>query len=224
MTTPSLSRRDFLQLSAGALGASGAAHHAAAQPGEKSLAIVLDPAFASSPPVSLAVHELRAALARHGLALRQAQSVEGTEPFFIVAAGPSLPLAAASLGRASVQLPRKPESLAIVASTFNGKAGVLAAANDSRGLMYALRELADRIRYSPRPMQALQPREPLVEEPFTEVRSVGRLFVSDVEDRPWFESREFWPSYLSMLAAQRFNRLHLALGIGYDSLEGVTDA
>jgi hypothetical protein len=56
------------------------------------------------------------------------------------------------------------------------------------------------------------------------VRSVGRLFVSDVEDRPWFEDREFWPPYLSMLASQRFNRLHLALGIGYDSLQGVTDS
>jgi hypothetical protein len=73
-------------------------------------------------------------------------------------------------------------------------------------------------------MQALQPLRPHVEEPFNEVRSVGRLFVSDVEDRPWFENRAFWPPYLSMLAAQRFNRLHLALGIGYDSLEGVTDA
>jgi hypothetical protein len=223
MTTPSRSRREFL-LSAGSLAALGGAPHVAAQPEERSLAIVLDRAFASSTPVSLAVHELRQALAGRGFALRQAQSTEDSAPFFIVAAGPNQPLAAAALGRASVQLPRKPESLAIVAAAFNGKPGVLATANDFRGLMYALRELADRVRHAPHPMQALQPLRPLVEEPFTEVRSAGRLFVSDVEDRPWFENRAFWPPYLSMLAAQRFNRLHLALGIGYDSLEGVTDA
>jgi hypothetical protein len=33
-----------------------------------------------------------------------------------------------------------------------------------------------------------------------------------------------WPAYLSMLAAQRFNRFNLALGIGYDFLTNVTDA
>ena len=63
MTTPSLSRRDFLQLSAGSLGALDAASPAAAQSEEKSVAILLDPAFASSPPVSLAVQELGQALA-----------------------------------------------------------------------------------------------------------------------------------------------------------------
>ena len=224
MTTPSLSRRDFLQLSAGSLGALGAASPEAAQPEEKSVAILLDPSFASSPPVSLAVQELGQALAGRGLALRQAHSIEGAAPFFIVAAGPNLPLAAAALRSAAVQLPARPESLALVTTELNGKPGVLATANDSRSLMYALRELADRVRHAPDPMQALQPLKPLVEEPFTEVRSVGRLFVSDVEDRPWFENRDFWPPYLSMLAAQRFNRLHLALGIGYDSLVGVTDS
>src|SRR6185437_12137976 len=72
MTTPSLTRRDFLQLSAGSLGALSAAP-AAAQPEENSPAIVLDPAFASSSPVTLAVQELRQALAGRGIALRQAQ-------------------------------------------------------------------------------------------------------------------------------------------------------
>jgi hypothetical protein len=90
--------------------------------------------------------------------------------------------------------------------------------------MYAVRELADRVRYAPDPVLALQPERPVVEAPFTEVRGIGRLFVSDVEDKPWFEDAEFWPGYLSMLAAQRFNRLHLAFGISYDSLQAVTDA
>ena len=228
MTTSSWSRRDFLQLSAGSLGALGAAAYAAAQPPEKTVAIVVESSdpFASSPPVALAVQELADALAGHGLALRQAASVRESPPaqLCIVAASQDAPVASATLQRASVQPSRKPESLALVASTFEGRPGVLACASDARGLMYAVRELADRVRHASDPIRALQPSKPLVETPFTEVRSIGRLFVSDVEDRPWLEDPEFWPPYLAMLAAQRFNRLHLAFGIGYDSLEGVTDS
>ncbi len=56
------------------------------------------------------------------------------------------------------------------------------------------------------------------------VRSVARLFTSDVEDKPWFNDREMWPAYFDMLAKAGFNRFHLALGIGYDFLREVTDA
>jgi hypothetical protein len=61
------------------------------------------------------------------------------------------------------------------------------------------------------------------DQPFNQVRSMMRLFVSDVEDKPWFNDREMWPAYFSMLAAQRFNRFQLAFGIGYDFLREVTD-
>jgi hypothetical protein len=42
-------------------------------------------------------------------------------------------------------------------------------------------------------------------------------------DKPWYNDREMWPAYLSVLAAQRFNRFNLTLGIGYDFLRNVTD-
>jgi hypothetical protein len=61
------------------------------------------------------------------------------------------------------------------------------------------------------------------DQPFNQVRSIMRLFVSDVEDKPWFNDREMWPAYFSMLAEQRFNRFQLAFGIGYDFLRDVTD-
>src|ERR1700689_1547942 len=61
------------------------------------------------------------------------------------------------------------------------------------------------------------------DQPFNRVRGIVRLFVSDVEDKPWFNDREMWPAYFSMLAAQRFNRFQLAFGIGYDFLREVTD-
>lgn len=60
--------------------------------------------------------------------------------------------------------------------------------------------------------------------PANAVRSIQRLFVSDVEDKPWFYDREMWPRYLGMLAENRFTRFNLSFGIGYDFLRGVTDA
>ena len=51
-----------------------------------------------------------------------------------------------------------------------------------------------------------------------------RLFASDIEDKPWYNDREMWPRYLTMLATQRFNRFNLSLGLGYDFLRRVTDA
>jgi hypothetical protein len=56
------------------------------------------------------------------------------------------------------------------------------------------------------------------------IRSVQRLFSSDVEDKPWFNDREMWPRYLAMLAESGFNRFNLSFGIGYDFLRQVTDA
>jgi hypothetical protein len=60
--------------------------------------------------------------------------------------------------------------------------------------------------------------------PANAVRSVQRLFTSEVEDKPWFYDREMWPHYLAVLAENRFNRFNLSFGIGYDFLRAVTDA
>jgi hypothetical protein len=64
----------------------------------------------------------------------------------------------------------------------------------------------------------------IAERPANAVRSVQRLFTSEVEDKPWFYDREMWPPYLAMLAENRFNRFNLSFGIGYDFLRAVTDA
>jgi hypothetical protein len=60
--------------------------------------------------------------------------------------------------------------------------------------------------------------------PANGVRSVLRLFASDVEDKPWFYDRDMWPRYLAMLAQNRFTRFNLSLGLGHDFLRNVTDA
>ena len=100
---------------------------------------------------------------------------------------------------------------------------LLACGRDARGLVYALLELADRVQNAAGPAAALTIPKPIVEQPANRIRSLTRLFVSDVEDKPWFNDRQMWPRYLSMLATQRFNRFNLGLGIGYDFLREVTD-
>jgi len=60
--------------------------------------------------------------------------------------------------------------------------------------------------------------------PANAVRSMQRLFASEVEDKPWFYDRDQWTRYFAMLAESRFTRFNLSLGLGYDFLRQVTDA
>jgi hypothetical protein len=87
-----------------------------------------------------------------------------------------------------------------------------------RGLVYAILDLAQRAGQS-----GFGVTRPITESPANSVRSVARFFVSDVEDKPWFNDRDFWPPYLTMLAAQRFNRFNFTLGIGYDFARQIRD-
>jgi hypothetical protein len=66
--------------------------------------------------------------------------------------------------------------------------------------------------------------ETVAERPANRIRSAMRLFVSETEDKAWYNDRAFWRDYLTMLATHRFNRFNLALGLGYDGPAGLTDA
>ena len=119
-------------------------------------------------------------------------------------------------------IPDAQESL--VLTPINSRSSViLASGSDSRGLMYAVLELADRVSFATNPLRELKSIKPTVERPANPIRSVGRLFASDVEDKPWFNNREFWLRYLTMLATNRFNRINLTFGLGYDFTRDITD-
>jgi hypothetical protein len=205
-----MNRRRFLQ----AAGAAGTAGVLAA--GGERIAIVADPAhpIAGQAPVRWAVDHLAETLSARGVAIQRCPRIAETP------AG-SMCIAAAA-GNPAV--PTVPEALGLIPTRVNGRSVLQASGHDARGLVYALLELADRVENSSNPIAALAVPKPVVERPANRVRSVARLFTSDVEDKPWYNDREMWPRYLTMLAAQRFNRFHLALGIGYDFLRNVTDA
>ena len=142
----------------------------------------------------------------------------------IVAAGADSPVARGMLSDGKVSLPQLPESLALILGKYKNRPTLLACGRDARGLVYAMTELADRVRNCPRLSSNLNVSEPIVEQPTACVRGIMRSFTSDVEDKPWYNDRKFWKPYLSMLASQRFNRFNLAFGIGYDFTRNIKDA
>jgi hypothetical protein len=223
------SRRDFLQMAALSLGALGAGSSAAARPpAGTGISLIADPAdsVASSQPAVFAIQQLMSAIKRHGVPVRRFESAEQapSSDLCVVAAGADSSFAAEMLRKAGISMPDTAECLGLLPSVHNERNFLLACGRDARGLMYALLELADRVEYADAPLGAFKVEQAVIEQPFNEIRSIGRLFSSDIEDKPWFNDREMWREYFAMLATQRFNRFHLAFGIGHDFLTQVKDA
>ncbi len=222
MTLPS-SRRKFLQ-TAGAVSALAPLAEAASA----GVSIVLDPTdpVASSGPARWAARELELALAATGLSVQRCERIAGAKPInrCIISAGSRSDVGRRILASARVSIAAKPEALGIVPASFASRPVLLATGNDIRGLVFALLELADSVRNEGNLAKSLSSPAAIVETPANAIRAVTRLFTSDVEDKPWFNDREMWPPYLTMLATHRFNRFNLALGIGYDFIRNVTDA
>lgn len=192
------------------------------------VSIVTDPAdrTANSRPSQWAAKELEEALKDEGVNVfrcdRLAQARSGD--LIIVAAGSDSSLARQLLRDAKKRIPAVPDALGLVPVSLDGKQVLLACGHDVRGLVYALLELTDRVKYSDNPSDSLNIQESVIEQPANTIRSLNRLFVSNIEDKPWYYDHEMWKRYLTMVTTQRFNRFNLSFGIGYDSLVHVTDA
>ena len=232
-----IDRRQFLQQAGLAIGAAGVlggcADTGQKHPSQAALGsnqhftIVSDPEdpIASSPAGQWAVQQLCEAFESRGqkphTVVRLQDAPDGP---CIFAAGADSPVARGMLAGEKVALPQSPESLALIAGKYNNRPVLLACGRDARGLVYAMTELADRVRNSAQLTSSLNVSHPIVEQPTARVRGIMRSFTSDVEDKPWYNDREFWKPYLSMLASQRFNRFNLAFGIGYDFTRNIKDA
>jgi hypothetical protein len=231
-----MNRRRFLKRSGVLIG--GVAANAASLPGatlpagelggSAGVAILVDPsdAVATLGPVRWAINELSAALAASQILVQPIArpSDAPAKSTCLLVAGTEQPQARELLRRAGLEMSREPESLGLVPFQGDGRGTVLVCGQDARGLVYALLELADRVKYGEHPRNTFGLRKPILEHPANIVRGNMRLFASDVEDKRWFYDRAFWQRYLTMLAAERFNRFNLALGLGYDFTSGIRDA
>lgn len=222
-----LNRRSFIAktaaVAAGAAALPWFAGRVQAASGGPQVAIVLDPndAVAKEPPVRWAAEYLRDVLNARGATARIVDALDQvpTDQECIVATGRKGALAQSS----NMAVPDAPEALGLSQGVLVHRRFLLACGADARGLVYALLEVADRVGLGGEPLAALRGVEPTVERPANRIRSAMRLFVSDVEDKGWYNDRAFWQDYLTMLVSQRFNRFHLALGIGYDGPQGLRD-
>ncbi|MFB3776965.1 MAG: hypothetical protein ACE141_05115 [Bryobacteraceae bacterium] len=221
MRSTDYNRRQFLK-TAGSLPVAGAVAGGAG----RTVSLVSDPSdsVACSAPPQWALGELEKALAARGVKVERRESAaQATGELCIIAAGRENTAVRQMFRAAGVAVAAEAEALGLAPATVNGKPALAACGHDARGLVYALLELADRVEHSGDPMAALTAQKPVVEQPANRIRSLTRLFCSDVEDKPWYNDREMWPHYLTTLATQRFNRFNLSLGIGYDFLREVTD-
>jgi hypothetical protein len=216
-----MQRRDFLKLT-GAATAFGLTHRGLASTGGRVSVIVAagDPC-AIGDPIYWAVGQLRKALVSKGVACDMVQSPEQAagSTLVVLVAGPGSPLAQDFPHAAPLD---HPESLHLTPGRLFGTQAVWVSASGERGFVYGLLEMAERVQFLPEPLAALHLDAAIEEKPANEVRSVCRLFCSEVEDLPWYYDKDFWRTYLDALAASRFNRFNFSYGLAYDFPRRVT--
>lgn len=181
--------------------------------------------IAAAPAVDRAIDVLRTALQAKGMRVEVLDRPPSDDDAGVVVfvAGSGSAVAGRILARAGVSVPSVPEALGLVPGEPGGPPRVLAYGSDVRGLVFAILELADRAEHAEDPSAAILTERPIVERPTNAVRSVARLFASEIDDKPWLLDEGFWRRYLSMVVAQRFNRVNLMVGLGYNFPWHITD-
>jgi hypothetical protein len=222
------SRRDFIKTTAAAAAAaSGISLPSVSAESKPAVSIFPDPddKIIAEAPVQWAIEQLRDAFTSRGLTSQvvSPQNQTSAAERIIIGSTNSTP-AHERLARQKVSVPDFPEALALVRSNSHGQTDLLACGTDVRGLVFAVLELTDRVRFASNPLKDLQSIDTIVQRPANKIRSIARPFNSDVEDKSWFYDRSFWQAYLTELATQRFNRFSLTFGIGYDFTTDITDA
>lgn len=165
-------------------------------------------------PASFAARELAASLRAKNLEVRQ-----------IALSGPIPEGAAILIGlqangtrlgelqrNGKLAVPASAEAFALTAAELEGRRIAVAAGSDSRGLMYALLELARRIEFldSHTPVDPwLRQLRPESGRPAVPSRGMIQFLHSADLERSWYYDREYWENYLGMLARDRFNSFNL---------------
>ncbi|MCU4974069.1 hypothetical protein OB955_15170 [Halobacteria archaeon AArc-m2/3/4] len=103
----------------------------------------------------------------------------------------------------------EPESVVFQWADTGSRTALVVAGSDTRGLVYALLELAERV--DDGGLEALDAVENVVETPDNEVRGVDR-FVAGPQEDEWFFDDEFWHTFFDRLVRARFNRFVLIVG------------
>jgi hypothetical protein len=120
--------------------------------------------------------------------------------------------ASALIGSGGVQVPKTPESLLIRHCAWQEKQALLVTAADDTGLMYALLDIADHIRWAADPEKPLSEIRDTAETPHVAERglSIYTMQQRHFEDR--LHDEAYWTKFLDTLAKNRFNAFEVAFG------------
>ena len=208
-------RRTFLKLTTAAASVT-AIEFSQALPTGNGIALIVDrdSALTTSAPVEWAVEQFRQALMGKGIV----SSTTGNALTVVVS--PVTGLLAKTFGNLAGITDS--ETTALIPGNHNNAPAILVTGIDTRGIVYGLLELTERVRLNDNAFTSLHLSGPMIEITPNKVRSVARAFLSEIEDKAWFYDRTFWRDYLDTLISARFNRFNFALGFGYDFPRGVT--
>jgi hypothetical protein len=217
-----MQRRQFLKIS-GAITALSLSHRVLAGPSQQ-ISIILeggDPC-ASGDPVGWAAAQLRNALLAKGVLCEivSSEAQAAGSAFSVLVANPASGLAG-KFPQAGAPL-SNPESLRLIPGRVMGAPAILVSAIGTRGFVYGLLELTERVSFNADLATGLHLAGAIEDHPANQVRSVSRMFCSEIDDKTWYYDQDFWRGYLDVLAASRFNRFNFTLGLGYDFPRGVT--
>lgn len=216
-----IKRREFLKMAGAAATLSLGPRLSAEANGR--ISVIIDPndSVTTSGPVGRAAEQLQRTLLERGM---KCEIVKNTAQ----ARGSALCIAVAptnsSLGQgfdASVPL-ESANSLRLAPGRVDGTPAVLVSGVDQLGYIYGLLELAERAKFESDPLRALHLDRATEEKPANDVRCIGRYFCSEVEDKPWYYDKTFWPDYLDALVASRFNRFNYSVGLSYNGTRNIT--
>jgi hypothetical protein len=122
--------------------------------------------------------------------------------------------AAALLRRAGKPLPEVPESLTVarIADPEGGPETLVLCGADDRGLMYAMLDAAERVRWAAEGSDPLSQIQEIAEQPFVRDRALSVYTMNRAHWESRFYDEQHWERYFDMLAASRFNRFHIIFG------------
>ncbi len=197
-------RRDFIKKTATAAAVlSGAGLLPSAVYGQgrgAKVALVSDEAdsLLKQPPVRWALDQLQDRLKSRNVLTEVHSSLDKVSPDAVVVlvAGHTSKLARPLLEGSGVSIPNVPEAVGLIRGQAADRSVLLASGSDVRGVVYAVLELADRVEHAPNPIAELERPDRIVEQPANRVRSIARLFTSEVEDKAWYYDKSFWEQYL----------------------------
>ena len=163
-----MNRRSFLKQTGLAAGAT-AVHNL--QGATQGVALIVDPndPVASSAAPSWAIRTLQDAFSAQGAAAKIYPRIDAAPAGdrHVLIAGPENAAARQILSAANVSLPSGPEALSLAEGKAGGRSVLLAGGSDARGLVFAVLELTDRLKYG----SSLDVKSPIVEKPANSIRS-----------------------------------------------------